>query len=273
MTGSHTGFEPYNTHHNEEGTTMLYTAKTLKGYALHCRDGEIGSAREFYFDDKFWTVRYLVAETGNWLIGRKVLLSPFSLNSVDPKTKQIRVGLTKKQIENSPGLDSDKPVSRQFEDSYHGYYGWPTYWGGPYSWGPYSYVTRDSERWEEFSRREESWDSHLRSTHAVDGYLVDASDGNVGHVEDFIIDDETWAIRYLVVNTRNWIPGKKVLVSPQWIENISWGESKVFVSLSRESIKSAPELSDDLLLTRSYETDLYGHYNRDGYWTEELAKF
>jgi predicted glycosyl hydrolase (DUF1957 family) len=95
----------------------------------------------------------------------------------------------------------------------------------------------------------------------------------VGHVEDFIIDDETWAIRYLVVNTRNWIPGKKVLVSPQWIENISWGESKVFVSLSRESIKSAPELSDDLLLTRSYETDLYGHYNRDGYWTEELAKF
>jgi hypothetical protein len=251
---------------------MLYTAKTLKGYALHSRDGNIGSAREFYFDDKYWTVRYLVADTGGWLTGRKVLLSPFSLLSVDPVKKQMRVGLTKKQIEDSPNLDTDKPVSRQFEESYYGYYGWPTYWGGPYSWGPYPYVTRDSERWQEFSNREQSWDSHLRSTHAVDGYHVDASDGNVGHVEDFIIDDESWAIRYLVVNTHNWIPGKKVLVSPLWIENISWDESKVFVSLTREAIKNAPELTDDLLLTRNYEIELHGHYDREGYWAEELVK-
>lgn len=251
---------------------MLYAAKTLKGYALHSQDGAIGSVREFYFDDKFWTVRYLVAETGGWLTGRKVLLSPFSINSVDPVKKQIGVGLTKKQIEGSPGLESDKPVSRQFEESYHDYYGWPNYWGGPYSWGPNSYVMRERERFGEFSHREHSWDSHLRSTQAVEGYHVDGSNGNVGHVEDFIVDDESWAIRYLVVNTRNWLHGRKVLVSPQWIESISWDESKVFVSLTRETIRNAPELTDDLLITRNYEIELHGHYNHDGYWAEELAK-
>ena len=251
---------------------MLYTAKTLKGYALDSRDGTIGSAREFYFDDKFWTVRYLVAETGGWLTGRKVLLSPFSLLSVDPLKKQIRVGLTKKQIEGSPDLASDKPVSRQFEESYYGYYSWPNYWGGPLSWGPYPYVTRDNESWQEFTRGEHSWDFHLRSTHAVDGYHVDASNGGVGHVEDFIVDDETWAIRYLVVNTRNWLPGKKVLVSPQWIENISWSDSKVHISLTREAIQNAPELTDNLLPTRNYEIALYGHYKRPGYWVDELVE-
>jgi PRC-barrel domain len=251
---------------------MLYTAKTLKGYALHSHDGNIGSVREFYFDDKFWTVRYLVADTGGWLTGRKVLLSPFSIHSVDSVKKQIRIGLTKKQIENSPGLDTDQPVSRQFEESYYGYYDWPTYWGGPYSWGPNSYVMRDSERFGEFTHREQSWDSHLRSTHAVDGYHISALNGTVGHVEDFIVDDETWAIRYFVVNTRNWIPGKKVLVSPQWIKNISWDDSKVVVGLTREAIKNAPELTDDLLISRNYESELYSHYNHEGYWAQELAK-
>jgi hypothetical protein len=251
---------------------MLYTAKTLNGYALSSRNGSIGSAREFYFDDKHWTIRYLVADTGGWLLGRKVLISPFALLSVDALKKEIRVDLTKKQIEDSPSLDSDKPVSRQFEEDYYGYYGWPTYWGGPYSWGPYSHASRDSAKWEEFSRRDEAWDPSLRSTHAVDGYHIDASDGPVGHVEDFVVDDQTWAIRYLVVNTRNWLPGKKVLISPHWVDTISWVDSKIFVSLSRETIKQAPELTDESLLTRDYETRLYDHYNREGYWAEELAR-
>jgi hypothetical protein len=251
---------------------MLYPAKILKGFALHSRDGAIGSAREFYFDDDFWTVRYLIADTGKWLTGRKVLLSPFSLLSVDSSKKEIHVNLTKKQIEDSPGLDTDKPVSRQFEDSYYAYYGWPTYWDGPYSWGPYPYLTRDSERFEEFKRQEKSGDSHLRSTHDVNGYNVDASDGNVGSVEDFIIDDETWAIRYLVVNTGHWLSDRKVLVSPQWIENASWDDSRVIVNLTREAIKNSPELTEDLLLSRNYEIGLHGHYSRDGYWTEEFVK-
>jgi hypothetical protein len=251
---------------------MLYSAKTLNGYALHSRDGAIGSARDLYFDDHFWTVRYLVADTGGWLKGRKVLLSPYSLLKVDSAKKEIHVDLTKKRIEDSPGLDEEKPVSRQFEDNYYGYYGWPNYWGGPYSWGPYPYVTRDNEQVGEFKHGNQPWDAHLRSTHAVDGYSVEASDGSIGHIVDFIIDDETWAIRYLVVDTRNWVPGKKVLVAPQWIETISWGDSKVVVNLDRETIKASPEYTTELLLSRNYEKSLHGHYNREGYWSTDLVR-
>ena len=116
---------------------------------------------------------------------------------------------------------------------------------------------------------EKAWDPHLRSTHDVSGYHIQAADGEIGHVEDFIIDDETWAIRYLIVDTRNWWPGKKVLVSPQWIERVSWSESKVFVNLSRETIKQSPEYTEESLLTRDYETGLHRHYNRQGYWVDE----
>jgi len=251
---------------------MLNQAKTLKGYKLDSLDGEIGRVNEFYFDDQHWTVRYLVADTGNWLTGRQVLLSPYALLAVDPEKHHIAIDLTKKQIEDSPSLNTDKPVSRQFEEAYFGYYGWPTYWNGPYMWGRYPYLVRDRDRWNDATEIKHPWDPHLRSTHDVDGHYIQASDGEVDHVEDFVIDDETWAIRYLIVNTRNWWPGKKVLVSPQWIERVSWSESKVFVNLTREQIKKSPEFTDTSLITRGYETGLYRHYNRQGYWLDEPAE-
>jgi hypothetical protein len=250
---------------------MLSRAKTLKGYKLDGRDGEIGKVKEFYFDDRYWTIRYLVAETGSWLIGRQVLISPYALVAVNTAEQNIAVNLTKKQIEGSPSLDSDKPVSHQFEQAYYGHYGWPAYWGGPYSWGPYPFIERDSEKWKENAPDEKKWDPHLRSTYAVSGHHLQALDGEIGHVEDFIIDEETWAIRYLVVATHNWWPGKKVLVSPQWIERVSWGERKVFVNLSRDVIKQSPEYSEESLLTRDYEIGLHRHYERQGYWIDELA--
>jgi uncharacterized protein YrrD len=250
---------------------MLSKARTLEGYRLDSRDGEIGRVKEFYFDDRHWTIRYLVADTGNWLAGRQVLISPYALGAVSSEEQHVVVDLTKKQIEGSPSLNSDKPVSRQFEEAYYGHYGWPMYWTGPYMWGYSPYIVRDHEKWKESTQGEEAWDPHLRSTHDVSGHHVQASDGEIGHVEDFIIHDETWAIRYLIVGTRNWWPGKKVLVSPQWIKRVSWSESKVFVNLSRETIKQSPEYTDESLLTRDYEIGLHGHYNRKGYWADELA--
>jgi uncharacterized protein YrrD len=250
---------------------MLSNAKTLKGYKLDSLDGEIGKVKEFYFDDRHWTIRYLVADTGSWLTGRQVLISPYALTAVVSGERQVAVDLTKKQIEDSPSLNSDKPVSRQFEEDYYGYYGWPMYWSGPYAWGFDRSVVRDREKWKDSIPGEKAWDPHLRSTHDVSGYHIQATDGEVGHVEDFIIDDETWAIRYLVVDTRNWWPGKKVLISPQWIERVSWGESKVFVHLSRETIKRSPEYTEEFLLTREYETELHRHYNRQVYWIDEPA--
>lgn len=252
---------------------MLNKATTLKGYKLDSLDGEFGEVREFYFDDHHWTIRYLVANTGSWLTDRQVLISPYALVAAIKAEEHIAVDLTKKQIEDSPSLNSDKPVSRQFEVAYSGYYGWPTYWGGPAALGAFPTPMRDQSLWgAPVQDQKETGDSHLRSTQEVTGYHIHASDGEIGHVEDFIIDDETWAIRYLIVDTRNWWPGKKVLVSPQWIERVSWTESKVFVNLSREAIKQSPEYTEESLLTRDYETGLHRHYQLEGYWDEECAE-
>jgi uncharacterized protein YrrD len=247
---------------------MLNKAKTLTGYKLDSLDGEIGKVKEFYFEDQHWTIRYLVADTGNWLTGRQVLISPHAMVAVNREEQHIAIKLTKKQIADSPPLDSDKPVSRQFEDAYHGYYGWPISLGGP---GLYP-DARDLKKWRDSTiEAEKGRNPHLRSTHDVSGHHIQAADGEIGHVEDFIIDDETWAIRYLIVDTRNWWPGKKVLVSPQSIERVSWDESKVFVNLIRETIKQSPEYTEESLPTRDYETALHRHYNRQGYWVNEPA--
>jgi hypothetical protein len=250
---------------------MLSKATALKGYKLHSIDGEIGKVKEFYFDDQYWAIRYLVADTGDWLTDRQVLISPHALVAVVKDKQQITIELTKKQIEDSPPLESDKPVSQQFEEFYYAYYGWPTYWCGPCMWGSYPYIVRDREREKEAAEAKKTWDHHLRSTHDVIGHRVQAGDGEIGHVEDFIIDDGTWAIRYLVIDTRNWWPGKRVLVSPQWIERISWDESKVFINLSRKAIRQSPEYTEESLLTRDYEIELHRHYNRLGYWVDESA--
>jgi hypothetical protein len=255
----------------DERIIMLIKAKTLNGYKLESLDGEIGKVKEFYFDDRHWTIRYLVAETGSWLASRKVLISPYALNCVLNSEKDISVNLTKAQIEKSPSLDSHKPVSRQFEEAYFGYYGYPSYWTGPYAWGNYHYIVRDHEKRNASNQKAAAWDHHLRSTQEVMGYYIQALDGEIGHIEDFVIDDENWTIRYLVVGTKNWWPGKKVLVSPLWIERMSWGESKVFTNLSRQTIKESPEYSEESLLTRDYEIGLHHHYNRKGYWIDELA--
>ena len=239
---------------------MLTKAKTLTGYKLQSLDGEIGTARDFYFDDRDWMVRYLVADTGEWLVSRQVLISPHSLAGVDTDQGSITVQLTKTEIEHSPSLNRDKPVSRQFERAYFGFYGLPVYFG----FEPDRIKAGNSAQ-----TRKKRGDPDLRSTHDVSGHHVEASDGEIGHVDDFIIDDETWAIRYLIVDTKDWLPGKKVLISPKWIERVSWSEKQVVVALTREAIQQAPEYTDSPPLTRDQEIALHRHYNRPGYWNAD----
>jgi uncharacterized protein YrrD len=251
---------------------MLSKVKILNGYSIQNTNNEtIGKVKDIYFDDRHWTVRYLVANTGKWLAGHKVLISPYALVAVNADHENIVADLTKKQIEDSPLLESDKPVSKQFESDYYGYYGWPTYWYGPYSWGYYPYLERDRAKWGQYKPEQKAWDHHLRSCQDVVGYHIEAEDGEIGHVEDFIVDAETWEIRYLVVNTSNWWAGKKVLISPLWIERVSWNERKVVIDLTRKVIKLSPEFTDKSLVDRDYETNLYGHYNRKNYWVDELV--
>lgn len=245
---------------------MQRVASQLIGYSIGAKDGDIGSVEDFLFDDKLWTVRYLVADTAKWLPGRRVVLSPIALGRVERDEKRLTVSLTREQVENSPDIDS-RNITRANETSYYDYYGWPYYWVGGDVWGtgtaPGSLVAQQKM---EMAVREQENDTHLRSVGDVTGYYIEATDGDIGHVEDFIIDDDTWEIRYMVVDTKNWWPGKKVLASPEWIERVSWSDSRVYVDLSREAIKSGPEFDADHL-NRDYEERLYKHYNRQGYWT------
>jgi hypothetical protein len=255
---------------------MLMNTTLLKGLVIRASDGELGTVDRFYFDDETWSIRYLTVETGGWLSGRRhVLISPFSVVHADWQAKRLDVSLTKKQVEHSPDISTQQPVSRQHEAEFLGYYGYPCYWGGPYLWGPASYPAGSysstitaGEALADRVRRE-SADSHLRSSEAVTGYNIEATDGEIGHVDGFVVDDQAWAIRYVEVATRNWWPGQKVLVSPGWVERVSWAQSKVYVGLSREAVKNAPAYTDATPITREYENRLYLHYGRPPYWLHE----
>jgi hypothetical protein len=254
---------------------MLTNARNLKGLAIRATDGELGTVVQFYFDDETWGIRYLTVETGGWLGGRQVLISPISVVHADWQAKRLDIALTKSQVEHSPGVDTHLPVSRQHEAAFLGYYGYPYYWGGPYLWGaafsPAGLALPDTASAEAAADRiaRESQDSHLRSSEAVTGYYIDAIDGEIGHVDSYLMDDEAWAIRYVEVATRNWWPGRKVLISPAWVERVSWTDSRVYVGLSRESIRNGPEYDDSTPITREYENRLHLHYGRPPYWLIE----
>jgi hypothetical protein len=254
---------------------MLINAGLLQGLAIHAIDGELGTVEEFLFDDDTWAVRYLIVDAGGWLGERRVLISPMSISGIDWPTRRLNVDLTREQVKHSPDVDTHQPVSRQHEATYLGYYGYPYYWNGPSYWGTMDYpmgmsrlAAISSAVNEERSRRE-SADCHLRSSKRVEGYHVKASDGEIGHVDGFIVDDSMWVIRYLAIATRNWLPGKKVLASPSWVEAISWEESKLTLQLSQEAIRSAPEYLESDAVTRAYENGLYLHYDRAPYWTRD----
>ena len=253
----------------------MLTNKRLKDFTIRATDGELGTVIDLYIDDETWAIRYLIADTGKWLSGRRVLISPMSVIHLDLAAARVDVALTKRQVEHSPEIDTHLPVSRQHEATFLGYYGYPYYWGGPYLWGPAFFPAglgvsekRSAEALAEKVRKE-SPDSHLRSTEAVTGYDIAAADGEIGHVDGFVVDDEAWAIRYLEVATRNWLPGKKVLVSPAWIERVSWTDSTVYAGLTREAIKDAPEYIESRPITREYENRLYLHYGRPPYWLHQ----
>lgn len=266
---------------------MLRSAKGLQGFAIHATDGNIGHVEEFYFDDEHWTVRYLVVNTGSWLLGRRVLISPMGIRGVDWEHRAVDLGLTREQVASAPDIDTDKPVSRQQEWNYYGYYGWPIYWGGGLAWGAAMYpglmvpppgTINDPQRRDldvdtdavPGAGQYHPYDTHLRSTKEVAGYGIIARDGELGHVEDFLIDDRSWGIRYLTIDTTNWWPtGKMVLIPPQWLDSVSWAESKVRVDHTREEIRSAPEWDPNHPVTRGWEERLHGHFGRPGYWNGE----
>jgi uncharacterized protein YrrD len=267
---------------------MLREVKDMVGFTISATDGDIGQVRDFYFDDEAWVIRYLIVETGTWLSNRKVLVSPMAIREPNWSVDRFPARLTREQVRNSPGTDTDRPVSRQHELEFYRHYGYPYYWGSSGFWGTGYYpgamltgngygasgpeylaaqveqirVAREVEEYEDE-------DPHLRSCKEVTGYHIEAKDGEVGHVQGMLVDEESWAIRYLIVNTSNWWLGHQVLVAPEWIADVSWTDQKVMIDLTRQAIKDAPAYDPALLPDRAHEGLVYEHYGRDGYWHRE----
>ena len=242
---------------------MLRSLNEISSYNLTGIDDDIGRCKDFLFDDRHWCVRYLVADTHTWLPGgRKIVISPVSIGEPDWKNSQLPISLTIEGIKNSPPLDEHKPVSRDYEMRLNDYYDYGYYWLSPEAWGSYAYpYSLVENKVVEAPEQAEPQEGHLRSANEVNGYGIQAVDGSIGHVEDFILDDENWAIAYLVVDTRNWFPGgRKVLISPKWLKSVSWANRYVAIRLTMEQIKESPQYDPDVFIDPDYENLLHSHY-------------
>jgi sporulation protein YlmC with PRC-barrel domain len=235
---------------------VLKSLTGLNRCSIRATDGDIGSVTTVYFDDETWTVRYLVVQTGSWLLGQKVLISPYAIRDNPWADNALAVSLSREQVKNSPPVDTARPVSRQHEMAYHLYYGYPYYWVGPGLWGAGEYPLLTpgvQERLDQAAHQTRMDDSHLRDASAVRGHRILAADGEIGHVDDFLIDDRSWSIRHMVVDTGNWIGGRRVLISPEWVEAISWEGATVQVRLSRDAVEASPDYHRDDQASREIE--------------------
>jgi len=251
---------------------MLRNISAIDGYFIAANDGHLGTVSDFLFDDVTWLVRWLVVDTGSWLSGRKVLLPAFALGHLDPDRRQFAVRLTMQQVKDSPDIDTKRAVSRQMEARVYDYYGWSPYWSTGLYMGGYGYgyggvfvgplSSRQSMRRDEdiaASRRSDD-DPHLRSVGEIVGYHIHASDGAIGHVKDLLMEDTDWSIHYLVVDTNNWWPGKKVLVAPRLVQEIDWAAKLLKIIVDRQKLKDIPAY-DSAAIDRDYEKRFHGYYD------------
>jgi hypothetical protein len=255
---------------------MMQVISALKGFAIEASDGRIGAVADFLFDDGSWRVRWLVVDCGTWLPGRKVLTHPSAILLNDLEPRRFVVALTKAEVEKSPLLAEDQPVSQQMEDRLHTYYGWDPLWGGPYlsetpgaiAWPymapPYFGLGLGAVEAQGKRANLHGSDPHVRSVNEVTGYHIRAVDGEIGHIENFMIDDADWSIHYFVVDTRNWWFGERVLISPRAVKAIEWFDRRVELDASREQVKSSPRWDPLVAFTQVYAKRLHRHYGWPG---------
>jgi hypothetical protein len=252
---------------------MLQSAKELHGYTIHARDGDLGKVRTLYFDDDLGCIHYLVADTGGWFSGKHVLLPAEVLGQPDRGNQRLVVDLTQEEVRQSPEVPKHASTSAYDATTMSTRAGRTIYWStdpfvlqsvaarpasAPIPAAPPETPPRPATM--------QGRGAPLRSTRDVLGYYIQAQDGQIGHVEDFLIDPEPWHIRYLVIDTRNWLPGRKVLVSLQWVHQVSWDDMQVSVELTRDRIKNSPEYDPTKPLDRAYEKELFDFYGQPHYW-------
>jgi sporulation protein YlmC with PRC-barrel domain len=253
---------------------MLRSLKELFGYSILALDGEIGKVHDIYFDDENWVLRYLVVDTGPWILGRKVLISPVALGQPDWMVQKFPINLSREDIEKSPEIDSEKPVSRSEQKALHEYFSWPAYWAAPLAYTQTVRTVMKSELQDLKEKDEQKVaavktepETNLRRAKEVIGYQVKGRDDRLGKVADFILDDATWDLRYLVLDTKG-SGDKKVLIAPFWIKWIRFDEKKVFIDLNNEVITDSPGFDPNQPIQRDYEEVLYDYYGRPYYWVK-----
>ena len=244
---------------------MIRSVKDMLGYKIAATDDRVGHLRDMLMDDFAWTVRYLGIDTAFILAVRDVLLAPDVVTGIDDDAKEVAVSITAEQVREAPGLGTDMPLSRQLELDIAKHYNWQPYWLKdplPYPVGRLA----THEAVPDLKRVLESLEnSTVRSFRELAGYHIHTTDGELGHAEDFLIDAD-WVVRYLVIDTRNWLPGRKVLIGPSWIEEITWAEQQVVIDLPRQRIADSPEYDPSRPLTREEEIKLHEHYGKTPYW-------
>jgi hypothetical protein len=261
-------------------TVMLRPFHSLRGSALAASDGEIGKIREFYFDDELWIVRYLIVEAGSCLSSREVLIVPLVLGAIDPRSGAIAVTLTREQVLHAPLIETDRPISQQEEARLHQHYDWdphrlprgvpglmlvPSALAPAPAFAPAPEVSEILQPDLPPDSRGAKGHRHLRSSAEVlSGYTINAQDAEIGIVNDFIVDDVEWRVRYLEIHTGILFFGKDKLLAPEWVERISHETAEVFVNLVSAAIKDAPEYNSAEPLSQVFEQRLHDHYSRKG---------
>jgi hypothetical protein len=254
---------------------MLLVASALTGYDIEAIDGCIGTVSDFLFDDANWTLRWLVVDNSTWLSDRKLLIHPSAIGTTAYERHALTVKLSKAQIEGSPAVRHDQPVSRQMELSLYDYFGASPLWeGGGYFGGgaiasplspPPIYGQTPMGSADDDGLPRDEHDPHLRSIATMTGYHVQAMDGMIGHVENFMIDDSRWDVRYLIVDTKNFWPGKHVLLSPQAVTEVDWLRRDIRLNLSRETVRTSPEWNPADVIDAEFEKRLQAHYRWPAY--------
>jgi hypothetical protein len=243
-------------------------------------DLAFGDIRDLYFDDVSWMLRYFVVDVGTWLEGRHVLISPESLTEYREDENAFACKLTRQQIHDSPLFDSQKTVSRQQEESLSKHYGWTPYWVTPMAAFPlpglytYPIVGAASDRWNQQNKMaptvakevearqdmDREQEAHLRSFQEIKSYGLQATDGDIGELDDLLLDTASWRVTHIIVDTRKWWPGGQVVIDRALVTDISWGDAKIVVAMSREDVKNAPRFDKDQTITEPYMQQLSQYY-------------
>ena len=262
---------------------MLNVVSSLKGFDIQAKDGSLGTVSDFLFDDSSWKVRWIVVDTGRWLTGRKVLIHPSAVLSADYVARKLSVALSMAQVKDSPDIRQDRPVSRQMQNNLYSYYGWDPLWGGgvfgagTYGGAMYGGVGRGAiasalsapayfgagavREAEHGEMNSEDGDPHLRSISEVTGYHVHATDGNIGHVEDFLVESDNRGVRYLIVDTSNWWVGQHVLIAPHAVKEVDWSVRRIDLNVARDKVRSSPSWNPANTITGEFERQLQSHYD------------